>query len=166
MFEATPKRLRQWPLWVLTAGFLGLFGWGVFLLFAPDHFPLNFARGTVVRMAPDLLFGPYPVEEELRRLKRMGVVEVVSLLDTGSAVEAELVDRERPRVEALGMRFVSLPVPLAALAGGGDDAVARAAAYLRVHRASLSYVHCYLGRHRVALLEAALGLAPPTAEPS
>ncbi len=161
MFEQSRKPRRQMTLAVITVLLVAAFGYGVHLLFAPDRFPMNFVRGPLVKPAPNLLFGPYPVESELLRLKRMGVVEVVSLLDANSPVEGPLVSRERERVERLGMRFVNRPVPVSYAVTGGDDGVLdEIARYIEDNPVPLRYVHCYLGRHRVKLIQARLGLIP------
>jgi hypothetical protein len=159
MFEQTEKPSRQRTLILFTALLLAGFVFAVYLVFSPDQFPMSFVRGPVVRPAPDLIFGPYPVEEELLKLKRMGVVEVVSLLDANSPIEGELVARERQRVEGLGMTFVSHPLPVSFAATGGDpEILGRVADYIRDNPVSLRYVHCYLGRHRVQLVRDVLGL--------
>lgn len=161
MFEHTQKPRRQTAIALLTILLLAGFGYGVYLLFAPNHFPMSFVRGPVVSPSEHLIFGPYPVEEELLRLKRMGVVEVVSLLDADSPVEGELVARERELVERLGMRFVNRPVPVSYAVTGGEDVVLDAIKrYIEDTPVPLRYVHCYLGRHRVKLIQQRLGLIP------
>lgn len=158
MTAVAENRPRSRTILVVTALCLAAFGYGVFLLFAPDRFPMNFARGPVARPAPDLIVGPYPVEAELLRLKRMGVVEVLSLLDAVSPVEGELVVRERNLVERLGMRFVNIPVPVGALLAGDGGWETRTAGHIRANPVSLRYLHCYLGRHRVKRVLTALNL--------
>jgi len=160
MFEATQHPKRQTTLWVLTAVVMLGFVFAVFLVLAPDRFPVNFVRGEVVKVREDLLLGPYPVEEELRVLKRLGVEEVVSLLDADSPVEGHLVARERKLVETLGMRFVNIPFPVSEVIREPEEKrLAGIAWHIESHPASLRYVHCYLGRHRVMLLREHMNLA-------
>ncbi len=159
MFERTRKPRRQTPIALLTILLLSTFGYGVYLLFSPDSFPMNFVRGAVVRPTEHLIFGPYPVEEELLRLKRMGVVEVVSLLDANSLIEGPLVSRERTLVERLGMAFVNRPLPVSyAITGGKDQVLDAITDYIKDNPVHLRYIHCYLGRHRVKLIQDRLGL--------
>ena len=162
MFEKAKKPSQQRLFILLTALLVTGFAFAVYLVFTPDQFPMSFVRGPVVKSAPNLIFGPYPVEEELLKLKRMGVVEVVSLLDANSPVEGALVARERQRVEGLGMTFVNYPLPVSFAVNGGVPAVLdRVAGYIRDNPVALRYVHCYLGRHRVKLVRGVLGLAEP-----
>jgi len=157
MFESTTHPSRQRTLLLVTVLLLAGFAYMVYLVIAPDHFPMSFVRGSVTKPAHGLMFGPYPVEEELLKLKRMGVVEVVSLLDADSPIEGPLLERERALVEKLGITLVNYPLPVSFAATGGDpEVLARVADYIRGNPVSLRYVHCYLGRHRVKLVEGQL----------
>lgn len=149
-------RSRAMPL--ITVLLLAAFGYGVYLLFAPNHFPMNFARGPVSWASPELLVGPYPVEGELLELKRMGVVEVVSLLDAGSPVEGELEAQERERVERLGLRYVNFSAPVGSLMADDQPWATATASHIRANPVALRYLHCYLGRHRIKPVLHALDL--------
>jgi hypothetical protein len=149
---STEKKLR-----LIMALFVMLVAYGVFNLFQPDVFPMSFARGTVREAAPGVLAGPYPSEAELEILARNGVVEVISLMDPESAVESRLVEEEKKLVAAQGLRFLNFPMDFQNMNGQ------RSAAGLEQIMERLSkrgnekiYVHCYLGRHRVSMVEAAL----------
>ena len=144
-------------LWLLTAAFIGLVGYGVWNLFQPDNFPMSFVRGDVREVAPGVLAGPYPTGAELRILERNGVVEVISLMDPESIVESRLVEEEKKLVANRGLRFQNYPMDFQDMngsrsAGGLEQAVVRISA----RGAEKLYVHCYLGRHRVGLVEDAL----------
>jgi len=162
MFESTTHPSRQRTLLIATLVLLTGFAYVIYLVMAPDHFPMSFVRGPVTKPVDGVIFGPYPVEEELLKLKRMGVVEVVSLLDANSPIEGPLLRREQALVEKLGITFVNHPLPVSFAATGGDpEVLARVAGYIRDNPVSLRYVHCYLGRHRVKLVEGALLPGPP-----
>lgn len=144
-------------LWVIMAVFIGLAAFGVWNIFQPDVFPMSFVRGEVRELAPGVIGGPYPTEAELRLLARNGVVEVISLMDPESAVEAGLVKEEKRLVADKGLKFRNFPMDFQDMnslksAQGLEQALLRISA----RGAEKIYVHCYLGRHRVGLIEAAL----------
>ncbi|CAG1769540.1 atypical dual specificity phosphatase [uncultured bacterium] len=151
-------------IWFITAAFLGLVVYGVWNLFQPDRFPMSFARGEVREAIPGVLIGPYPTEEELKVLKRNGVAEVMSLMDPESIAEAALVRSEKELVSKAGLAFVNYPMDFKDMNGarsakGMEGALER----LSKRAGAKVYVHCYLGRHRVGLVEAALKTgAPPS----
>lgn len=149
-------------LWLLTAAFLSLVGYGVWNLFQPDVFPMSFVRGDVREVAPGVLAGPYPTEAELKILARNGVVEVISLMDPESTVESRLVAEEKKLVSAKGLRFQNYPMDFQDMngprsAGGLEQTMER----LSKRGGEKVYVHCYLGRHRVGMVEAALKKRAP-----
>lgn len=151
-------------LWLITATFIALVSYGVWNLFQPDKFPMSFVRGDVREVATGVLAGPYPTEAELNILMRNGVVEVISLMDSESAIESRLVETEKKLVADKGLRFLNYPMDFQDMnghksAGGLEKALARISA----RGGEKLFVHCYLGRHRVGMLEAALkkSAAPP-----
>lgn len=149
-------------LWLITALFMGLVAYGVYNLFQPDNFPMSFVRGTVREAAPGVLAGPYPTEAELKLLARNGVVEVISLMDNESVVESRLVAEEKKLVSEKGLRFLNYPMDFknmnsARSAGGFEQTMER----LSKRGGEKLYVHCYLGRHRVGMIEAALKKSAP-----
>lgn len=149
---STEKKLR-----LLTAAFIMLVAYGVFNLFQPDAFPMSFVRGSVREAAPGVLVGPYPTEAELKILARNGVVEVISLMDSESTVESRLVAEEKKLVSLLGLRFRNYPMDFQDLNGKRSAAgLAEAIERLSKRGGEKFYVHCYLGRHRVGMVEAAL----------
>lgn len=144
-------------LWILILAFIGVFAYGVWNLFQPDAFPMSFVRGQAREAAPNVLIGPYPTESELRLLANNGVTEVISLMDPESAVESRLVEEERRLVAARGLRFQNFPMDFKDM-NGQRSARALEQALQRIYAGGSEklYVHCYLGRHRVGLIEAAL----------
>ena len=150
-------------LWLVMAVFIGLAAYGVWNIFQPDVFPMSFVRGEVREIAPGVFGGPYPTEAELRLLARNGVVEVISLMDPESVVEASLVKEEKKLVADKGLMFRNFPMDFQDMnspksAEGLEQALSRISA----RGAQKIYVHCYLGRHRVGLIEAALKKGQPS----
>lgn len=150
--------------WLITAVFTGLVAYGVWNLFQPDKFPMSFVRGEVREIAPGVLAGPYPTEDELKVLARNGVVEVISLMDPESTVESRLVEEEKRLVSNRGLRFSNYPMDFQDMsseksAKGLEQTMER----LSKRGGGNLYVHCYLGRHRVGLVEAALKKSTPGA---
>ncbi|OGP12609.1 MAG: hypothetical protein A2052_02900 [Deltaproteobacteria bacterium GWA2_54_12] len=149
-------------LWLITAVFIGLVAYGVFNLFQPDNFPMSFVRGEVREAAPGVLAGPYPTEAELKLLARNGVVEVISLMDPESTVESALVAEEKKLVSAKGLRFQNYPMDFQDM-NGTKSAAGLEQVLMRISErgGEKFYVHCYLGRHRVGMVEAALKKRAP-----
>lgn len=144
-------------LWLITAVFMGLVAYGVWNLFQPDRFPMSFVRGEVREVADGVLAGPYPTEAELKLLERNGVVEVMSLMDPESTVESSLVEEEKKLVAARGLRFSNFPMDFQDMSGPKSVAAVETAVERLSRRGGEKvYVHCYLGRHRVGLVEAAM----------
>ena len=144
-------------LWLIMAVFMGLAAYGVWNIFQPDVFPMSFVRGEVREIAPGVLGGPYPTEAELRLLARNGVTEVISLMDPESVIEARLVKEEKRLVADKGLKFMNFPMDFNDMnsprsVGGLEKALSR----LSERGSQKVYIHCYLGRHRVGQVEAAL----------
>lgn len=144
-------------IWIITAVFMGLVAYGVWNLFQPDKFPMSFARGEVREAAPGVLVGPYPTLEELKLLKRNGIREVISLMDPESMAESALVRSEKELVSRAGLVFRNYPMDFKDMNGvKSTESLEGALERLSGRAGTKVYVHCYLGRHRVGLVEAAL----------
>lgn len=158
---STEKKLR-----LIMALFVMLVAYGVFNLFQPDVFPMSFVRGTVREAAPGVLAGPYPTDAELKILARNGVVEVISLMDPESTVESRLVAEEKKLVSLLGLRFLNFPMDFQDMNGQRSVAGLEQVMERLLKRGNDKiYVHCYLGRHRVGMVEAALKKIAPRQAP-
>ncbi|MBI5902751.1 MAG: hypothetical protein HZB84_04610 [Deltaproteobacteria bacterium] len=147
------KLSTETKLWLLISAFLLLFAFGVYNVMRPDRGPLSLVRGDVRRITPLVLVGPYPTEEEISRLKLSGVKELVSLMKPGLPFEAELVSREIKAAEKNGLSFTNYPMDF--LKSGSPEninAINQAVAHV-LSSQKKTYVHCYLGRHRVADFE-------------
>lgn len=140
-------------IWLVMAVFIGLFAYGVWNLFSPDAFPISFVRGEVREVSPGVLAGPYPSKDELKLLAGKGVSEVVSLMDPGLAVESPLVEEEKRMASELNLAFSNFPMDFSDMEGSGSrEELEKAVKHLAGRNgAQKVYVHCYLGRHRVAL---------------
>lgn len=147
------KLSTETKLWLLVSAFLLLFAFGVYNVKRPDRGPLSLVRGDVRQITPLVLIGPYPTEEEIFELKRNGVKELVSLMYPGLPFETGLVSREKAAAEKNGLAFANYPMDYIN-PDKPDNAkeAALAAAHVRAS-GEKTYVHCYLGRHRVAVFE-------------
>lgn len=143
-------------VWILVAVFAGLFAFGIYNVFKPDIPPLSFVRGEVREIVPGVLIGPYPTENEIFRLKRMGVVEIVSLMDASSPIEARLVEDGKMLASDNGLKHLNFSVDFTRLGSPANIELIDSAIRHVLDVASKErkvYVHCYLGRHRVGLFE-------------
>ncbi len=140
--------------WIIAAVFAVLFAYGIYNVFKPDIPPLSFVRGTVREISPGVLIGPYPSDNEMYRLKAMGVRTVISLMDPGSKVESMLVAEGKARAEGYGMEHYGFPMSVGDMEGEGNMAqVKEAVRQARPSEGNKVYVHCYLGRHRAGIFE-------------
>lgn len=131
----------------------------LFAFAEPYVFPLHMLRGRAEHVSENIVIGPYPHAQELARLKRrLGVVEVISLMNASRGIERGLVDRERMDARRLGIIFKSRPMSFLSLNNEYNrvlaDKVARYAVskYGRGTKGKL-YINCYLGRHRIGLVK-------------
>lgn len=147
-------------IWLLVLFFAGLFSYAVYNVYRPDSGPMSFVRGEVRELGPNVIVGPYPTWEEMRRLKKRGVVELVSLMDDDSAVESALVGEEKKLAAAAGLKFANFPMDFSRLDSDDNKGhLADAVAYVISLDGTKVYVHCYLGKHRVGAFEREFGKA-------
>lgn len=134
----------------------------VFVLVEPWLAPLHMIQGTARYAAPQVIIGPYPHAEELARLKkRVGVVEIVSLLNPAIPGERQLLEKEEQAVVAVGLKFKNYPMGYLVLRNSSNKRTVKAlAAFVLARYGGTSkkkvYIHCYLGRHRTGLAEEAI----------
>lgn len=137
----------------------------VFVFVEPWLAPLHMIQGPARYAAPRVIIGPYPHAEELVRLKkRVGVVEIVSLLNPAIPGESQLLEKERQAAEAAGLKFKSYPMSYLVPGNAANQRTAKAlAAFVLAEYGGASkktvYIHCYLGRHRTGLAEKAISRA-------
>lgn len=115
-----------------------------------SYLPLRAARMAQRQITEHLTIGPYPHEKELRRLKRERYTLIISLLDSRLPQERALLRLEQRMANKLGMTLISIPAGYLPLETPENQAAARQAGHILIGRSgSRTYMHCYLGRHRV-----------------
>jgi len=104
------------------------------------------------KISDALMRGAQPSEQGLAELKKLGVTTVVDLRGNRGPVT-----RERAEVEALGMRFVGIPVN-----GWSAPSNAQVAEFLKLFQEDPKqkiFVHCYFGQDRSGVMVAAYRIA-------
>lgn len=105
------------------------------------------------KISESLYRGAQPHEKGLPELKKLGITTIVDL----RSENRERVEWERRRAEALGMRFVHIPV------GGwnapSDEQVAQFLRLFREDPQQKIFVHCHLGDDRTGVFVAAYRMA-------
>ena len=147
---------------IVVFGFFIVMTMELFAFAEPYIFPLRMLQGQAAYIGDNIIIGPYPHRDELRRLKdKMGVVEVISLLNPDITIESRLLDRERRNARALGIRFKSRPMSWFRLDSQANKKAAERIARYAVFKFGRSsskklYINCYLGVHRVRLVRLAI----------
>jgi protein tyrosine phosphatase (PTP) superfamily phosphohydrolase (DUF442 family) len=137
----------------LTFFCLALFGYGIYNVYAPENFPMNFVQGKVRQINDKVIVGPYPTEHELYRLKKRGVTKVISLMNPGMPFESSLISIEKENAKGYGIEFVNIPMSYLLLGGDGNkDQLENILDEIMGSGEKTVYVHCYLGRHRMELV--------------
>ncbi len=107
----------------------------------------NFGRVT------DTLYrGGQPTQEGFQALKKLGVEIVVNLRHERSEIEAE-----RRQIEALGLRYLS--IPWSASHNPTSQQVAEFLALLRANSEKKVFVHCHYGADRTGVMVAVFRIA-------
>jgi len=107
---------------------------------------------NVFQVNASLFRGAQPSEPGLAELKKLGISVIVNLRERGAEVESE-----RREAEALGLRFVSIPI--GGLSAPARDQVAEFLTLLRRSPHDKIFVHCHLGRDRTGVMIAAYRVA-------
>ncbi len=133
-------------------------GTGYWILLHPDSVFMRWAKGAPPAQISMITFGPYPEEDDFRRLKASGVKYIVSLLDPRFPFEDTLFEREKARALQFGMTLKDFP-----MASLFDRRVfpdyeeeQRKAVDFLSHLDGPAYLHCYLGRNRTVQIRNAL----------
>jgi tyrosine-protein phosphatase SIW14 len=104
------------------------------------------------KISDALLRGAQPSTQGLAELKKLGVTTIVDLRDNSGPVA-----KERAQAEALGMRFINIPVR-----GWSPPGNTQVAEFLRLFQqdpAQKIFVHCYYGEDRTGVMVAAYRIA-------
>ena len=113
------------------------------------------------KISDALLRGAQPQAEGLVELRHLGVTTIVDL----RSEDPSRVAWERQRSEALGMRFMNIPV--SGWQPPSEEQVAQFLALLRDHREEKVFVHCRFGSDRTGVFVATYRMAiegwPPAA---
>lgn len=128
---------------------------GVWTLLNPASLLVQPWRATQSRAADDIIFGPYPTEEDFKALKADGVTRIVSLLNPVVPYEKILLAQERERAERYGIELLNFPMGSILGQKFGDDYVrnSRAAAEAALTAEGTAYIHCYLGVNRAKYVQ-------------
>ncbi len=104
------------------------------------------------RISEFLYRGAQPKSEGYGELKKLGITMVVDLRDGRKDIE-----KERREVEALGIRYVSIPTSGAH--GPNHEQVAQFLQLLRQNPGQKIFVHCHYGADRTGVMIAAFRMA-------
>lgn len=145
MFKITRKRLAL----AAAAGLL-LFGFGVWVLLHPASIWVQPWRAELSNVENNVIFGPYPTEEDFKVLKDKGVTRIVSLLNPAVPYENVLLQQERERAARYGIELLNFPMGSILGHKFGQDyhKNSRAAAQAALDSGGTAYIHCYLGINR------------------
>ena len=139
----------RWLVIVIGVALLGAAA-GAWVLLHPASFVVQPWRAQQSVTAARFVFGPYPVDADMYRLKAEGITTIISLLNPGLPYEAVLLDEEKKRAERLGIRVLDFPMGsiLGQRFGADYERNSRAAADAAIASSGKVYIHCYLGLHR------------------
>ena len=148
------NRMSRLLLALLAVFYLGAVLLTYFDYLEPYLLPLHLAKNSSMTVDGKLLFGSYPDYEEIRRLKKMRATVLISLLNTSLPQERALFEKEQRNAGSIGgIEVHSFPLNYLNMDGEHNSLVIeRLVDFLRNHKDSRIYIHCYLGRHRVGLV--------------
>jgi len=104
------------------------------------------------RVTPTLYRGAQPTNEGFQELKKLGIAIVVNLRNQRDKIEAE-----RREVEALGLRYAS--IPWSSWHRPSDKQVAEFLQLVRANADKRIFVHCHHGADRTGVMVAAFRIA-------
>jgi protein tyrosine phosphatase (PTP) superfamily phosphohydrolase (DUF442 family) len=115
---------------------------------------MKFVRGELKEIHENIIVGPYPTEREIIKLKKMGVTEIINIMDSTSAIESRLIDEGKKLAEKYNFKYMSFPMSFTKLESAeNNNQVSLLIQHILSTKGTKIYIHCYLGRHRVSLLE-------------
>lgn len=131
----------------------GIFGYKI--LTTPDNPLIKMLRPPISSVDAKVIMGPYPLEKDLRLLQSHNVKTLISLLNPQLPYEKQLLEQEQVLAKKYG--FTLLNFPMSSILGqrfGADyERNAELAAKAAAETPGKVYMHCYLGLHRVKVVE-------------
>jgi protein tyrosine phosphatase (PTP) superfamily phosphohydrolase (DUF442 family) len=126
--------------------------------FEPYIYPLRFLQGEVEVISENILVGPYPHYDEIKRLKeKFGVSAIVSLLDPRLPQERALQEREDKMAERIGLPVYNFPIRWINMdSRENQESIQKMIALIKSLNNKKVYIHCYLGRHRIKIVKEGL----------
>ncbi len=135
-----------------------------FDIIEPYFYPLHLVQGKVRDVAPTIIMGPYPRGDQIRALKRQGTTVDISLLNLSLPQELALHEQLKKYGAKEGIEVLNFPLSYLNLESAENkEMVSKVVSYIRQSSGKKIYIHCYLGRHRVKVVEDELrrqGLIP------
>ena len=153
---AASVRLARWlhattgpARWATGTGLLGLAAGALWLWMTPAV--VNSWQPVATTKVASFTFGPYPERDRFEQLSREGYTAVVTLLHpTAVPFEAVLLARERALAAEFGIELIE--APMLPWISGNEKALAKIRE-LAARPAGRYYVHCYLVRDRVGVVQ-------------
>ena len=146
------KFLRRSLIFIVLVGLPTTYA--TYNIFQPEKFPIKFLRGEVVQVSDHIIIGPYPTEKEIKRLKKMGIQEFISLMNPSMPFESPLLKKEKELTEKHKVSFRNIPLSYFPDLESKENLkkIKNLVAYTKDDKTKI-YVHCYLGRHRTTLFK-------------
>lgn len=148
--------LKNSSLFVLTFAAIGAFAW--FVLTNPNNPVTNLFQRPISDLNERIVIGPYPGERDFRLLEQNHVELIVSLLNPAIPYEASLLEAEKALADKYRIQLLSFPMSsiLGQKFGNDYDTSASNAAAAIAGTGKKVYLHCYLGIHRVQVVQDSL----------
>ena len=125
-----------------------------FVYLEPIFNPLHFLIGKAYKVENNVIIGPYPHYNELKKLKkRFGVDYDISLLDSDIPPEKFFLEEESKNCKLLEIKFLNFPMFYRPLRTKEHIATATAIAHFILNNKDKKfYIHCYRGINRAGLV--------------
>lgn len=125
------------------------------VLITPDNPVIRIFRGEISDISANIIIGPYPVENDIKRLSENGIKTIISLLDPLLPYEKELLDKEIVIAKKYGFNLLNFPMAsiFGQKLGAYYENNAKAAVDAIGQIKGKVYLHCYLGIHRVGTIK-------------
>jgi protein tyrosine phosphatase (PTP) superfamily phosphohydrolase (DUF442 family) len=121
-----------------------------FDVFEPYLAPLLHMALAPVRIIDErIMIGPYPPIHMMVSLKRKGIEVIISLLDTSLPQERALAEKESINARRTGIEFRQFPMGYIPVESAKNKQMRERVIRSIAGDRKKTYIHCYLGRHRV-----------------